>query len=132
MRCQSTPAPSCHSHGPAAPGREVVSRRGRFDATVARTVSRSWGVWQPFAGVGWRREYANAARPLTVRFVEDANGTPVSVATDDPDRAWGDVALGSAFVFSGGHSAFVEWRRRVGHDFLDEQRLAIGWRMELP
>ena len=109
-----------------------MSRRGRVDATVARTFSRPWGVWQPFASVGWRRETANAARPLTVRFVQDAAGTPVTFATDDPDTAWGDVAVGAAFVLAGGHSAFVEWRQRVGHAFLDERLLAVGWRVELP
>ena len=116
----------------AAPGREVVSRRGRVDATLARTVSRGWGVVQPFASAGWRREYANAARPLTVRFLQDAAGTPVTFATDDPDTTWGEVAAGATFVFAGGHSAFIEWRQRMAHDFLDERLLAIGWRMELP
>ena len=116
----------------AAPGREVVSRRGRLDATLARTVSREWGVVQPFASAGWRRESANAARPLTVRFLQDAAGTPVTFATDDPDTTWGEVAAGATVVFAGGHSAVIEWRQRMAHDVLDERLLAIGWRMELP
>lgn len=115
----------------AVPGREITSRRGRVDVTLARTLSTSWGVWQPMAGLGWRHEFANPARPLTVRFLEDGTGTPVVFQTDDPDTGWGEAALGATFVFAGGHSAFVEWRQRFGHDFLSERMLALGWRIEL-
>lgn len=114
------------------PTREVVSRRGRFDATVARALSTSWGVWQPMASVGWRHEAANPARPITVRFLQDTTGTPVRFDTDDPDTGWGEAAIGAAFVFAGGHSAFVEYRQRFAHDFLDERMLALGWRIEMP
>ncbi len=116
----------------AVPGRGIVSRRGRIDATLSRTFSAAWGVWQPLASLGWRHEYANPARPLTVRFLQDAGGAPVVFDTDDPDAAWGEAALGASFVFAGGHSAFVEWRQRFGHDFLRERVLAVGWRIELP
>src|SRR5688572_12653837 len=114
------------------PAREVVSRRGRLDATVARTLSASWGVWQPLARLGWRHEFANPARPLTVRFLQDAAGTPVRFETDDPDTGWAEAAVGATFVFAGGHSGFVEYRQRLGHDFLQERVLALGWRVELP
>ncbi len=116
----------------AVPGREIVSRRGRADVVLARTVSTAWGVWQPLASLGWRHEYANPSRPLTVRFLQDTAGTPVVFETDDPDSGWGEASLGAAFVFAGGHSAFVEYRQRFGHDFLDERVLALGWRIELP
>ena len=114
------------------PTREVVSRRGRFDATLARTLSASWGVWQPLATIGWRHEFANPARPLTVRFLQDTAATPVRFDTDDPDSGWGEAALGASLVFAGGHSAFIEYRQRFAHDFLDERILALGWRIEMP
>ena len=114
------------------PGRSVVSRRGRLDAALARNVSASWGVWQPMLSLGWRHEYANPARPLAVSFVDDARGTAVRFDTDDPDTTWGEAGLGAVFVFTGGHSAFIELRQRFGHDFLQERLLSVGWRMELP
>lgn len=114
------------------PGRSVTSRRGRVDATLARNVSASWGVWQPMARLGWRREFANPARPLGVRFLGDANGTAVVFQTDDADRGWAEAGVGAVFVLTGGHSGFVEYRQRLGHDFLQERLLALGWRIELP
>ena len=114
------------------PGRSISSRRGRVDATLARNLSASWGVWQPMARLGWRREFANPARPLGVRFLGDANGTAVVFETDDADTGWAEVGVGAVFVFTGGHSGFIEYRQRLGHDFLQERLLALGWRIELP
>lgn len=116
----------------AVPGRAITSRRGRVDAALARNFSARWGVWQPMLRLGWRREFANPARPVAVVFVDDASATPVRFNTDDADPGWGEVGLGAVFVFAGGHSAFVELRQRVGHDFLQERLLSVGWRMELP
>ena len=114
------------------PGRSITSRRGRVDATLARNLSTSWGAWQPMARLGWRHEFANPARPLGVRFVGDANGTRVVFETDDADSGWAEAGVGAVFVFTGGHSAFIEYRQRLGHDFLQERLLALGWRIELP
>lgn len=116
----------------AVPARTITSRRGRADLTLARSWSRGWGVLQPMLRLGWRHEFANPARPISVTFLQDAAGTPIRFQTDDPDADWGDIGLGAVFVFTGGHSGFVEWRRRIGHAFLDEAVLAVGWRWELP
>lgn len=113
------------------PTREIVTRRGRVDLGLSHTVSTNWGVWQPQLRVGWRHEFANAARALSVSFAGDANATPVTFDTEDPDNGWGELALSSVFVFTHGHSAFVEYRQRFGHEFLQERVLALGWRVEL-
>jgi uncharacterized protein YhjY with autotransporter beta-barrel domain len=114
------------------PARAITSRRGRLDAALARNLSARWGVWQPMLRLGWRREFANPARPLAVTFVNDGSATPIRFDTDDADVSWGEAGLGAVFVFTGGHSAFVEYRQRFGHDFLQERLLSVGWRMELP
>lgn len=114
------------------PGRAITSRRGRLDAALARTVSAGWGVWQPLLRLGWRHEFANPARPLSVSFLGDAAATPVRFDTDDADSSWGEAALGAVFVFTGGHSGFIEYRQRFSHDFLQERIFTIGWRIELP
>jgi outer membrane autotransporter protein len=115
----------------SVPGRAIVTRRGRVDATVLRNVSTGWGIWQPQFKVGLRHEFANPSRALGVRFATDPGGTPIVFETEDPDSDWGEWALGSVFVFTHGHSGFLQYRQRFGHAFLQERVLAIGWRVEL-
>ncbi len=115
----------------SVPGREISTRRGRIDLHLDRTASFSWGVWQLGAGLGWRREFANPRRQLTVNLAEDPLRNGVRFDTEDPDRGWGELALSSAFTFAGGQSGFIEYRQRLAHDFLGERILALGWRIEL-
>ena len=113
------------------PERTIRTRRGRLDATLLRNVSTKWGVWQPQFKLGWRHEFANPARALSVSFAQDASDAPIVFETEDPDTNWGEWALGSVFVFTHGHSGFLQYRQRFSHAFLDERVLAIGWRVEL-
>ena len=115
----------------SVPTRRIVSRRGRLDATLSRTVSQKWGVWQPQLRVGWRHEFENPGRALRVSFAADASDTPIVFNTQDPDASWGEWVLGSVFVLTHGHSGFVQYRQRFGHEFLQERVLALGWRVEL-
>ncbi len=115
----------------SVPERMIISRRARVDVALARTNSTDWGVWQPHLRVGLRHEFANPASTLSVRFDGDGNATPITFDTEAPDRAWGEVALGSVFTFTGGHSGFIEYRQWFGHAFLREHVLALGWRVEL-
>jgi len=115
----------------SVPTRAIYTRRGRLDATVMRNVSTNWGVWQPQFKLGWRHEFANPARALTVHFADDPADTPIVFDTEDPDANWGEWALGSVFVFTHGQSGFLQYRQRFGHAFLQERVLALGWRIEL-
>jgi uncharacterized protein YhjY with autotransporter beta-barrel domain len=114
------------------PGRTIETRRGRVDARFGRTVSTSWGVWQPSVRVGWRQEFGNERRRVGVQLALDRFDHVIMFDTEDPDRGWGELALGSVFTLTRGHSGFVEYRQRFAHEFLQERILAVGWRMELP
>ena len=78
------------------------------------------------------RPETSASFEAGVRFLGDANGTAVVFETDDADTGWAEAGVGAVFVFTGGHSGFIEYRQRLGHDFLQERLLALGWRLELP
>jgi uncharacterized protein YhjY with autotransporter beta-barrel domain len=115
----------------SVPGRTIETQRGLAEFTVTRTVSRTWGVWQPSLRLGWRQEFGNDRRPVTATLIGDPLATPIRFDTDDPDRGWGEIALGSVFTFTGGRSAFVQYQQRFAHDFLQERILAVGLRIEL-
>jgi len=115
----------------AVPARTVKTERGRIDARFGRTISENWGVWQPSLRIGWRAEYGNPRRRVTVHLVEDDLANPIQFDTEDPDKGWGEFAFGNVFTFTHGQSAFIEYRQNFAHTFLHERTLALGWRKEL-
>ncbi|HMB56798.1 MAG TPA: autotransporter outer membrane beta-barrel domain-containing protein [Arenimonas sp.] len=115
----------------SVPGRSVQTRRARVDFTLDKTISREWGIWQPSLRVGWRQEFSNARRAVTVRLIEDPRQNPITFDTEDPDKGWGEIALGSVFTFTHGKSGFIEFRQRFAHAYLHEQVLSLGFRIEL-
>lgn len=114
----------------AVPGRERRTRRVQLDALLSGAVSRPSGVWVPSARLAAIRELDDPSRTLAVRFIDDATGTPVRFATEEPDDQWIDLALGLSWVRPGGHSFFIETRHRLGHRFLREHQLGVGFRIE--
>lgn len=115
----------------SVPQRERRSRRVQLDATLSAALSGRSGVWVPSARFAAIRELDDPSRTLTVRFADDAGGSPVRFATEEPDDQWIDVALGLSWVRMGGRSYFIESRHRLGHRFLREHQLAVGARIEL-
>ena len=115
----------------AVPARTVKTERARIDARFGRTISENWGVWQPSFRIGWREEFGNPRRRVTLHLAEDSLDNPITFDTEDPDKGWGEFSLGSVFTFVHGQSAFVEYRQNFAHAFLHERTLSLGWRKEL-
>ncbi|MEO7251224.1 MAG: autotransporter outer membrane beta-barrel domain-containing protein, partial [Arenimonas sp.] len=113
------------------PGRRIGTRRGRVDFTLSRTFSNPHGVFQPSLRLGWRHEFSNVRRAVSVQLAEDPQHNRITFDTEDPDRNWGELAIGGVMTFTHGHSGFFELRQRVAHSFLQERMLAIGWRIEM-
>lgn len=113
------------------PARDIDTRRGRVDFGISHAISQNWGVWQPMARVSWFNEFSNPRRQVTLKLALDNARNGITFNTEDPDKSWGEVAIGSVFVFTHGHSGFIQYQQRFGHAFLQERMLALGWRMEL-
>ncbi len=113
------------------PQRGTITRRGRIEFGLADTVSASWGVWQPAIRVGFLHEFANDARTVGVRFVDDTNGTVVRFDTGAPDRDWAQATISSTFTLPHGNSGFISIGREFGHSTSTSATYAIGWRIEL-
>jgi hypothetical protein len=114
----------------SVPARERRSRRALLEATLSRAVSRPSGVWLPSLRLAQVREFADPTRTLGVRFVDDPSGQVVRFATEEPDCDWSEAAAGLVWLRPGGASLFIEARQRIGHRFLDERQVALGFRLE--
>ncbi len=112
------------------PKRSIQSKTGALAFTVSRTISTNWGVLVPSARLGFRKEFDNPQRQLSVQFVQDTTNTNISFVTADPDTQWGEVGIGVSLVMKKGHQAFFQYRQRFAHSFLQERTVALGWRME--
>jgi uncharacterized protein YhjY with autotransporter beta-barrel domain len=110
--------------------RSLSSQLGRVGVRATRTASTAFGVLQPYVGIEAFHEFANDARTLQVAFAGDAARTPIRFGSAAPDRDWMEASVGVAATLVGGSSAFVEYRQRFAHAFLDERALSFGLRVE--
>lgn len=106
----------------------VTSLQGNVGLELSRVNSASWGVWTPYARLDWFHEFRNDPRQIVSRFVQDQAGVPVAFDTEAPDRNFGAFGAGVSGVFASGWQAYAGITATVGHAFLDEQRIDVGFR----
>ncbi|WP_020682762.1 autotransporter outer membrane beta-barrel domain-containing protein [Marinobacterium rhizophilum] len=109
----------------------ISSLTTNIGVQVSYALSRSWGVLLPQAQVHYIHEFDDDARTLTSSFVDDANATSLSYSTDNPDRNYFTAGIGATAVLANGVMPFIDYQSLLGHDFLDEQVITIGVRIEL-
>ncbi len=109
----------------------ISSLTGSLGAQVSYALSRSWGVLLPQARVHYVHEFDDDARTLTSSFVQDSGATSLSYSTDDPDRNYFTAGVGATAVLANGVMPFIDYQALLGHDFIDEQVITIGIRIEL-
>ena len=103
----------------------------RLTAGLQRAVSMNWGVFLPHLRLSYLHEMDQDSRLLSSTFVDDTGQFPIEYETDDPDRDYFDLGVGISAVFSGGNAVFLEYRSLFGHDFLEDDVIALGARIQL-
>jgi outer membrane autotransporter protein len=109
---------------------EVTSLQAGAGVEVARTVSSARGVWQPYARLRWRHEFADDPRRVFGAFRGGLNVFRLSFVTGEPDRNFGEFGLGVVGVFTHGWQAYAGWQRSFGNSRFEENRFDFGWRKE--
>lgn len=108
----------------------ISSLTASLGARVSYALSRSWGVLLPQASLFYVHEFDDDSRTITSSFVEDTGNTPLNYETDDPDRNYFTAGIGATAVLANGVMPFIDYQALLGHDFLDEQVLTLGVRVE--
>ena len=93
-------------------------------------ISTGIGVLLPQVRVEWRHEFANDARTITSRFVNDPARTPLVLGTEDPDRDFFTLGTGLSATFRGGVAAFVSYETVVGLVRVSAHSVVGGIRFE--
>ncbi|MFC6672940.1 autotransporter outer membrane beta-barrel domain-containing protein [Marinobacterium aestuariivivens] len=109
----------------------ISSLTTSLGAQVSYALSRSWGVLLPQASIFYVHEFDDDSRTITSSFAEDTGNTALNYQTDEPDRNYFTAGIGATAVLANGIMPFVDYQALLGHDFLDEQVITIGVRVEL-
>lgn len=107
-----------------------------FQSTVgiqgSAAVNTSYGVWVPQATADFVHEYENDQRFITVQFAGDARANPTrfTFRTDNPDRNFFNLGIGTILVLPNGIQPFVNFRAMVGNSQFDNYAGTVGIRIE--
>lgn len=92
-----------------------------------------WGVVLPHMRADFVREFEDDVDVFGVRFAADPNAAsapPLLIQTENADQSYWRVTLGCSAQFQHGVSAYIEYQRLVGFEFLEFQDVSFGLRMQ--
>ncbi|MEO6593764.1 MAG: autotransporter domain-containing protein [Planctomycetota bacterium] len=97
---------------------------------VARAISTTSGILQPFVRVDWYYESDNDGFTLIPRLRSNPNQPFAAIVIDDPDRNFGSLSGGVSWVRPGGTQLYLSVFRTFAYDDLDQWVLRGGLRWE--
>lgn len=113
---------------------EIESNIGALGVGWSYASSKSWGVIVPQVRVEWEHEFANDARLIGARFlnegtvVEGSDASKFFVLTNEPDRDYYNIDLGISAVFSGGNQFFFLYEGVFGRTDIELHSFTAGFR----
>lgn len=99
-------------------------------AELRRAYSRSWGILVPQVSFIWIHEFDNESHQVSASFAADPSAHIFTFETDDPDRDYINVLLGTTVGLPRGLSGFIQLDSILGLEDYDSTLLAIGLRGE--
>jgi hypothetical protein len=109
----------------------TTSLTGSLGTEVSLPMSMSWGSLNPTVKADYVHEFRDDARQIIASFAEDPSSTPIIVNTQNPDRDFFLIGGSLVAVMQAGFALFLDVDAFMGHDFLDDTKLAVGFRAEL-
>ncbi len=97
---------------------------------LAYTHSTSWGVLIPYGRLDWLHEFKGSSQTITGHFVDDPDKSALEIFSDDPDRDYLRLRIGTSAQFRNGVSAFLDYGTILSNSLWSEQTLSTGFRME--
>jgi outer membrane autotransporter protein len=108
----------------------LTSLTSNLGLQASYAISTSWGVLSPNARVEWEHQFRDNSRLLTGSLVIDPQQQIFTVATDNPDRNYFNLALGLAAQFARGRSAFISYETVLGRSTVANHAVTAGVRFE--
>jgi uncharacterized protein YhjY with autotransporter beta-barrel domain len=96
---------------------------------VSYTHSASWGVMIPYARLDWMHEFKDDAQTITAHFVDDPAGNAIEFSTDDPDRDYMRLSIGTSVQFENGIASFIDYNTLLANSEWRHHAISLGMRM---
>jgi outer membrane autotransporter protein len=100
-----------------------------FGGKVTYTYSAPWGVMLPYARLDWLHEFKDDAQTNTAYFVDDLNGNAIEITTDDPDRDYMRLRIGTSMQFKNGIAGFIDYDTLLANSQWSHHNISLGMRM---
>ncbi len=96
---------------------------------VSYAYSADWGVLIPYLRLDWLHEFKDDSQTITAHFVDDPEGQAIEITTDDPDRDYMRLRLGTSTQWPNGLTGFVDFGTLMAHSQWNSYDINLGLRM---
>ncbi|MES9939051.1 MAG: choice-of-anchor D domain-containing protein [Candidatus Thiodiazotropha sp. 6PLUC7] len=102
----------------------------KLGGRVSYTQSTDWGVMIPYARLDWLHEFEDDSQVISAHFVSDPNGQAIQIETDDPDRDYLRLRIGTSAQFKNGMVGFIDYGTILAHSDWTSHTISVGFRTE--
>ncbi|MET0050691.1 MAG: autotransporter domain-containing protein [Candidatus Thiodiazotropha sp.] len=97
---------------------------------VSYTHSTDWGVLIPYARLDWLHEFKDDSQTVNAYFVDDPSPQAIEISTEDPDRDYMRLRLGTSAQFQNGLVGFFDFGTLFANSRWSSNNVSVGIRME--
>ncbi|MEJ2426706.1 MAG: autotransporter outer membrane beta-barrel domain-containing protein, partial [Candidatus Thiodiazotropha sp.] len=97
---------------------------------VSYTHSADWGVLIPYTRLDWLHEFKDDSQVISAHFVDDPAGNAFRIETDDPDRDYLRLRIGTSAQFQNGTVGFIDYSTLFGQRDWTSKVISVGFRTE--
>jgi outer membrane autotransporter protein len=102
----------------------------KLGGRLAYTHSADWGILIPYTRLDWLHEFEDDAQVFSAYFVGDPNAQAIRIESDDPDRDYLRLRLGSSAQFKNGLVGFIDYSTILAHSDWTAHTISFGLRSE--
>ncbi|MCG8124836.1 MAG: autotransporter domain-containing protein, partial [Candidatus Thiodiazotropha taylori] len=102
----------------------------KLGGRLAYTHSADWGILIPYTRLDWLHEFEDDAQVINAYLVGDPNAQAIRIESEDPDRDYLRLRLGTSAQFKNGVVGFIDYSTILAHDDWTAHTVSIGLRSE--
>jgi outer membrane autotransporter protein len=102
----------------------------KLGGRLAYTHSADWGILIPYTRLDWLHEFEDDAQVFSAYFVGDPNAQAIRIESDDPDRDYLRLRLGTSAQLKNGMVGFIDYGTILAHSDWTSHTISIGFRSE--